>query len=80
LLWFLRTNVAFKFIQSLITGETSHLYAKDLVTSPIPKMLLKFDKAKEVERPTKDAVLLNRESRELLEQAKQEVENLIEKG
>jgi hypothetical protein len=77
LLWYLRTQVAYRLIQRLITGETSHLYAKDLVNLPIPKKLLNFQDAKKVEGLTKESLLLKKESKKLLEQAKQEVEKII---
>ena len=74
LLWYLRTQVAYRLIQRLITGETSHLYAKDLVNLPIPKKLLDFQDVKKVEGLTRESLLLKKDSKNLLEQAKQEVE------
>lgn len=80
LLWYLRSPMAYKLIQQLITGETSHLYPKDLVNLPIPKMLLDFNKSKQLEQLTKDSMLLQKESKRLLKKAKSEVEKIIEGG
>ena len=77
LLWYLRTQVAYRLIQRLITGETSHLYAKDLVNLPIPEKLLDFQDVKKVEGLTRESLLLKKDSKNLLEQAKQEVEKII---
>lgn len=77
LLWYLRAQVAYRLIQRLITGETSHLYAKDLVNLPIPKKLLDFQNVKKVEGLTRESLLLKKDSKNLLEQAKQEVEKII---
>lgn len=77
LLWYLRSKVAYLLIQRLITGETSHLYAKDLVNLPIPEKLLKFKNSEKVERLTRESLLLKKESKQLLEQAKEEVEKII---
>lgn len=77
LLWYLRTQVAYRLIQHLITGETSHLYAKDLVSLPIPKKLLDFQDTRKIEGLTKESLLLKKESKNLLERAKQEVEKII---
>lgn len=79
LLWYLRSSMAYKLIQQQITGETSHLYPKDLVNLPIPKMLLDFKHGKQLEQLTKDSILLQKESKELLEKAKLEVEQIIER-
>jgi hypothetical protein len=80
LLWYMRTKVAYLLIQRLITGETSHLYAKDLITLPIPKILIDFEGTGKIEKLTKEAMNLKRESKELLEQAKSEIEKIIENG
>ncbi|EKD56160.1 MAG: hypothetical protein ACD_58C00287G0009 [uncultured bacterium] len=78
LLWYLRSPIAYKLIQQQITGETSHLYPKDLVNLPIPKILFDFNKLKQLEQLTKDSILLQKQSKELLESAKLEVEKVIE--
>ena len=79
LLWYLRTPIAYKFIQRLITGETSHLYPKDLITLPVPKKLLDYKEAVKIERLTKESILLKKESKRLLDEAKRKVEEMIEK-
>lgn len=80
LLWYLRTPIAYQFIQQFITGETSHLYPKDLINLPVPKLLLDLKDTARIEHLTKDSILLSKESNQLLEDAKQKVEEMIEKS
>lgn len=80
LLWYLRTPAAYRFIQQLITGETSHLYPKDLAHLPIPKTLLTFRDSLKIEALTKESIKLGKESKQLLEEAKRKVEEIIERG
>lgn len=79
LLWYLRTSIAYQFIQQFITGETSHLYPKDLVNLPIPKNLINFRDAQKLESLTNESITLHKESKQLLEKAKHKVEEIIEK-